>query len=248
MPGLLCIHAHPDDELYCGGLVVELSRRGIPVHLVCVTRGEGGGLGRPPIATRQTVGSVREQETRCSASALGAASIEFLGYVDPVGTDGFRAPEHDPDEFKRDVLAAVARHRPAVILTHGSNGEYGHPAHVMVHEMVLQAVVSLGSEASPLYGFRAAHPGASQDGGGLNKDDPAHLVLDVSPHFERLLAAHVCHRTQNWGWIRQSPEQTDQPATLDEFVRGILVEAYHRHWPPVEGTPDDTLQEWLCCG
>lgn len=46
--------AHPDDETrLTGGLLARLAAQGVDVHLPCLTRGEGGEVGEPPLATRE---------------------------------------------------------------------------------------------------------------------------------------------------------------------------------------------------
>ena len=82
---ILVIGAHPDDEtVMAGGTLAILAQRGLNVHLVCATRGEGGEMGEPPICTREELGRVRSAELECAGQALGAASVDYLGYVDPV--------------------------------------------------------------------------------------------------------------------------------------------------------------------
>lgn len=128
MSGVLCLLAHPDDEIFCADLLSRLSSRGISAHLACLTRGEGGRhFGDPPQATRATLGAVREQEMQCSARVLGADSLEFFDYVEPPSSEGHRAPEHDCEELVEDIRALIEKRAPDLVLTHGSGGEYGHP-------------------------------------------------------------------------------------------------------------------------
>ncbi|KPL22820.1 MAG: hypothetical protein AMJ93_06235 [Anaerolineae bacterium SM23_84] len=244
MPGLLCIYAHPDDELYCAGLLVKLCSQAIPVHLLCVTRGEGGWLGNPPLATRETIGKVREQEMRCSAEVLGATTLDFLDYIDPVGDGQPKAPRHNPSKFRAQISKAIERLSPEVVLTHGSDGEYGHPAHKLVHRVVRDAVILQGNTAPLLYSFSAFHesPGRYSE---LNMNDRAHFVLDISPYYEKVVAAFECHRSQWGGWIRHTSDETSRPVTLADYVSSEMTEAFRRHWPPAKGIPDDTMPKWL---
>jgi len=49
---LLIVLAHPDDEIFHGGILAHLSERGVRVTLVCATDGEAG---RPhPAVDRST--------------------------------------------------------------------------------------------------------------------------------------------------------------------------------------------------
>lgn len=244
MPGLLCILAHPDDEIFCAGLLLRLSSEGVPVHLVCLTRGEGGQLGYPPRATRETIGQVREQEMHCSAQILNAESLAFLDYRDPLADDGLKAPEHDPATLTQEIIQVIERHRPEVVLTHGSNGDYGHPAHRLAHTMVKAAVVA-GGETSPLmYSFNAVYPGAERPSV-LNSDDWADFVIDTSAFNEQKTAVFACHVTQWAVFVGKKDELIDYETALAAYVREAPRESYHRHWPPALDQRPDVLQTWL---
>lgn len=209
---LLFVGAHPDDELYAAGLLAALAERGIETHLLCLTRGEGGTTGG--IATRENLGQVREQELRASAKALGVKSVELVGYVDPVPDGKARAPEVAPRELAREI----EKRKAEALLTHGSNGEYGHPAHRLVHEAarLVQGVA--------LYTFNAAAPGISI-WGGVNPDDPADLVLDVTPWLDAKARAFAAHASQREVWLRAG---------------GPFPHETFRRW----GT-EDPLRSWL---
>jgi len=228
---LLCIVTHPDDEtMLTGGTLAMLAGRGVAVHILCATRGEGGEVGEPPVCAREELGHVRTAELRCAAAALGACSVEFLGYVDPdVGPDGEgRAFAADPAEFEAHIVAAIHRLRPTVLLTHGSEGEYGHPGHILVHQTVLRAIRNspfiIRNSPPTLYTFCAATPGRQDRI--FNTADPAHLVLDVTPWLDAKGAAAACHRTQHALFFRHHPEA--------RIVREVLrtIESLHRAWPP----------------
>jgi bacillithiol biosynthesis deacetylase BshB1 len=98
---VLAIGAHPDDvDLYAGGLVAGLARRGATVALVDLTAGELGTRGTPEI---------RAEEAAAAARALGVASRECLGLPD----GGLVAT--DPGQT-RALVEAMRRHRPELIL------------------------------------------------------------------------------------------------------------------------------------
>src|SRR5262245_24295130 len=80
---VLAIYAHPDDEVLCAaGTLALCRRRGRNVALVCATRGEFGPIASETLATRQTLGSVREAELRASCAELGVESIHWLDLPD----------------------------------------------------------------------------------------------------------------------------------------------------------------------
>jgi LmbE family N-acetylglucosaminyl deacetylase len=186
---VVAVFAHPDDELFASCLLCELAARGISFHLVCLTRGEGGITGR---MTREELGRIREAELRASAAALGASSVQFLDYVDPLGlAHRTFAPVVSPHDLAERLKALLEKHRPDIVLTHGSGGEYWHPAHLLVHRAVF-----LASEGK--HDILTIH--AWQDGhalpGMLNRDDLADLVVDGTPHRARRLDAFRAHASQ----------------------------------------------------
>ena len=238
MPVLLFVGAHPDDELYAAGLLAALSERGVQIHLLCLTRGEGGTMGKPPVATRDRLGAAREAELRASAAALGVGRVELLGYVDPEPSGSpraARAPDVDPDHLVRQIAEAIRESGAEAVLTHGSNGEYGHPAHRLVHQAASQAASP--SAVAVLYTFNAAAPGVSL-WGGVNPDDPADLVFDATPWLDAKIRAFESHVSQRGIWLRP-----DGPATTEEYVRGhAFHETFRRHGPP---NGPDPLRAWL---
>ena len=247
MTGVLCIVAHPDDETrLCGGVIAHLTGHGVQVRLLCLTRGEGGELGDPPLTERANLGTMREEELRCAARELGIHSVTFMNYVDPAVTadDETSAPAHNPDELTDQLAAQLRLHRPAAVLTHGSNGEYGHPAHLLLHRLTRRAVGSMGSNPPVLYSFSAhfhqhGYPRLA------NRDDPAHLIVNVESLLERVIAAAQCHRTQHALFVRRQTKHTRRKVTVAEIVRTTPLEGVRRHMPPTDGAPKDIFTQWL---
>jgi LmbE family N-acetylglucosaminyl deacetylase len=143
---LLAIFAHPDDEILgTGGTIAGLAQRGVHVALVCATKGEAGEIAIPELATPETLGSVREQEMRCSAAALGISELIFLGYRDS-GMAGTAENEHPdayinaPDaEVVERLVGIIRRLRPDILLTFEPYGGYGHPDHIAVNRHTVEA-------------------------------------------------------------------------------------------------------------
>ena len=231
----LCISAHPDDEtLNAGALMAMLAQRGVTTHVLGVTRGEKGQVGDPPVCQREELGEVREAELRCAADVLGVESVEVIGYLNPayvIGSENLTAFEADPAEFESRIVDSCDRLRPDVVITHGSQGEYGHPGHVLVHETVLRAHQALRTRsdipAPALYTFAAAVPG--QQNRCFNDTDPADIVIDVAPWLDKKTAAIACHRTQHALFFSAYPEAE----TLRDFLLlRCEAESLHRVWVP----------------
>lgn len=243
MPSLLCLVAHPDDEtILCGGTLALLAARGVDVHVAALTRGEGGETGEPPLTDREHLGEVREREMVCAVGKLGGKSLTFLGYVDPtVGEGGqLHAPEHDPAMLSGQIITSLKQTGAQVLLTHGTNGEYGHPAHKLMHDAALLAAASLGTGSPLVYSFAAtyaAHPYPRL----ANADDLADVVVDVSAYLDSKLAAALCHETQTALFVRRRSEAAGHPLTVREVL--LTEEAFHRQWPGQ--VSDDLFRNWV---
>lgn len=237
---VVCCFAHPDDEtVLAGGMIALMSRQGVHVHIVCATRGEGGELGEPPVVTSPDhLGVVRERELRCAAEALGA-SLTVLEYVDPrIGPDDVLSPFEAPFETLARQFAEIARQRQAqVVLTHGGDGEYGHPAHQLVHRAVLHGIQQVYPSAL-VYTVAATVP--SVEDRLWNPNEPAHLALDIRPWAETKVAAMECHRSQHALFKRRRNLQT-----VSEALR--TVESVRRAWTPLAPgePPQDAFADLL---
>jgi LmbE family N-acetylglucosaminyl deacetylase len=223
---ILCVVAHPDDEtVFAGGTLALLASRGVRVGVVCCTRGEGGEAGEPPLCSRVELGAVREAELRCAARALGCASVEFLPFRDPdVGPDDALYPFADSPQIVIPLIKNILEvHRPDAVITHGSSGEYGHPAHLLAHRACLQAARLSGIPC--VYTFGADFPDHPRKRS-ANRDDPADFIVGIDPAFEQKLAAMECHRTQNALFVRRLSAEAGHPVPLREAV--VRVESFHR--------------------
>lgn len=126
---VLAIGAHPDDvELGCGGTVAVMAASGKRVGILHLTRGEAG--------TRGTI-EERRREAEAAASALGAASLDFLD----CGDARFRRTEAEEDA----LIAVLRRHRPELVL--GPTPHDRHPDHRRAHELVEAACFYSGLRA-----------------------------------------------------------------------------------------------------
>jgi len=222
---ILTISAHPDDEIFGAGYLASRVAAGDELHLLCTTRGEGGEVGEPPVGPKARLGEFREVEMRNAARALGAASIAFLDFVDPWMEIGGEALAIDatPREFRDAIVPHLERLRPDVVVTHGSNGEYGHPQHAYTHRVVRAALTALLPwQPAELLSWCANAGGDDQDRL-INRDDPADVVLDVTPWFDRKLAVIAAHVSQQAMFLRNN--RTER---LGDVVR--RTEALRR-WP-----------------
>lgn len=102
----LVVAAHPDDIEYgLAAAVAVWTAAGKDVHYLLATRGEAGMAGVPPAEA----GPVREDEERRSAAVVGVSQVEFLDHRDGVLEAGV--------QLRRDLAAAIRRHRPELVVT-----------------------------------------------------------------------------------------------------------------------------------
>ena len=182
-----------------------LASRGVDVTVACGTRGEGGVTGDPPLCRTTELGDRREAELRLAASLLGANAVVFLGYVDPPVAPGNlpQAATTDVAEYAGRVLSLLRKGNPDVVITHGSNGEYGHPQHVITHQAVLAAwrlwregAKEETKEGAVLYTFAAACPPADAFSFFRNPSDVPTTTVDISAVRQRKTEAFAAHATQ----------------------------------------------------
>src|SRR4029077_880822 len=126
-PGVLVVMAHPDDEsMGAGGLVLRHTRNGIPVHLICATRGEQGWTGKPPGARKEQLADIRTAELDEAAAALALSSVEVWDYPDG-GVAG-----SNQQEITERIWQRISKLRPKAVVGWGPDGVYGHPDHIAV--------------------------------------------------------------------------------------------------------------------
>lgn len=171
-PRILCVYAHPDDETYCtGGTIAKYVAQGAEVMVVSATRGQAGQIQDVNAATRRTLGVVREQELRRACAHLGAQYVECWDYMDGALQDA------DQHQVIGDVVAAIRRFRPDIVITFDPTGAYGHPDHIAISYATTQAF--------PLSGDATWYPEQIQQG--LMPHTPAVLYHAYFPTRRLLL-------------------------------------------------------------
>ncbi len=136
----LAVVAHPDDIEY--GLAMAVARwtsEGRDVRYLLATRGEAGIDGVHP----DEAGKLREVEQRNAAAAVGVEVVEFLDHRDGMVEYGL--------PLRRDVAAAIRRHRPEVVVTINHGLTFGSGAEAMLnmadHRNVGLAVLDAARDA-----------------------------------------------------------------------------------------------------
>lgn len=177
MADVLFFGAHPDDvELACGGTAARFAAAGKDVAIVDLTRGESGSRGTP---------EARAREAEAAARALGVATRECLGLPDLGLAGGDRAQ-------LAAVVTCLRRHRPALVVApHRADP---HPDHVEASRLVTRACYVSGLARFDAPGDRH-RPGRLLYA--LYRGTVApHVVVDVTPVWERRMAAVRAHGSQ----------------------------------------------------
>lgn len=174
---VVALGAHPDDvEIFAGGTVAGMVRRGYRVAIVDLTAGEAASAGDVP---------TRAAEAARAAEVLGVAARVCLGLPDAGLIPG-------REEQALPVVRTLRHFRPRLVL--GPWGEERHPDHVAAHALVRRAVFLAGLGAfdqgtSPhrvheclWYLQRVA--------------SPFDLLVDISDDLEAKRAAMRAHASQ----------------------------------------------------
>lgn len=160
MSRLLFVHAHPDDETLATGVaILHHALRGDDVHVLTCTLGEEGEVIPPELrhlegAAGDPLADHRRGELVGAVSVLGVTH-HYLGAATEGGRPAYRdsgmvgsaAFEHPRAFAGADFLevaelmrSSIAQIAPDVVVTYDSEGGYGHPDHIRVHDAVRAAL------------------------------------------------------------------------------------------------------------
>ncbi|HET9784084.1 MAG TPA: PIG-L deacetylase family protein [Terriglobales bacterium] len=126
MRKILCVTAHPDDEVATfGGTVSHYARLGVHCRLICLTAGESAknrGAATDPAALK----ALRSEELAASCKLLQFAGHELWDMGDA------RLPQAPFYYVLSRLVAAIRRFQPDVVLSFGPEGSVtAHPDHGM---------------------------------------------------------------------------------------------------------------------
>ncbi|MEU6419569.1 PIG-L deacetylase family protein [Streptomyces spiralis] len=205
----LAVVAHPDDLEYgCSAAIAQWTDGGREVAYVLATRGEAGIDTLAP----DMCGALREREQRASAAVVGVTTVEFLGHRDGVIEYG--------TALRRDIAAAIRRHRPELVITLNHRDTWGGvawntPDHVAVGRATLDAAGDAGNRwifpelaeqgLEPWNGVRWVAVAGSAT--------PTHAVA-AGPGLDRAVRSLLEHRSYIEALTDEDPEQ---------YARGFMT-------------------------
>lgn len=119
-PSVLVVVAHPDDESFGLGAIIDLfAAGGTAAHILCYTHGEASTLNE----TRADLHRAREEELRRAAVELGAAGVTLLDHPDG------RLSSVPVRELAAYAAAEADRRGAAGLLVFDDTGITGHRDH-----------------------------------------------------------------------------------------------------------------------
>ena len=133
---VLFVGPHPDDiEFGCGATVSKLKNNGAHIHFVVVTDGAAGTKDKneDPMKLKE----IRENESRLSALALGAETIDFIGLED--------GGDYSVNDVVRLLSPYVLKYKPEIIFsTDPSLKTECHPDHIKVGQATKELTQIVG--------------------------------------------------------------------------------------------------------
>lgn len=239
-PTIMAIVPHPDDEAYAmGGTLALCAAAGARVVVVSATRGGAGRLRHGSLAPGETLSHRRSDELADSCAALGTCAPCFLDWPDG-GVDAL-----EPAAAEATLRELIAAEGPAVVLTLGRDGVYGHRDHLALTELVAGAVTGqrLLEVAFPRDLFRPVFQRLRRAPGRVVVPGPlgvtraeVDLVVDITAVAHRKRAALEAHASQLVGGRWETfllPGLTEALATEEWWVL--------RRGPPLPAGAKDPL-------
>jgi LmbE family N-acetylglucosaminyl deacetylase len=248
---LAAVFAHPDDDTWMLAGTYLLGGDDLELTVVVVSSGEAGMIADPSLATRETLGAVREAEELASLAAAGQpdATVHFLRY-----SDGGVATA-DREELVDRLTAILRDARPDVVVTFGPEGITQHEDHIATNQATTEAFYKareeLGaggpidapgeplrrlyytgvtqSELDMFYAaMRAQGMEVDPDAAFMPKAVPDHTItvrVNTSSVASGKLASLMAHATQE-----------DEVRAFTDVNKELMLEneRFIQAWPPVE--------------
>ncbi len=234
-PSILLVFAHPDDESFgLAGTTTKYTHQGVPVDLVCATRGERGS--RLGVPRRLDTGTAREAELRAAASITGIRDIYFLGYMD---ADVNKA---NAVELVGKIVEIMRRVQPEIVITFGPDGITGHNDHIAIGKAATEAYKKMsadGNSPRKLYYVtipQSVVPASEEDRIATRPDDEVTTSIDITDYLDFKIRAIAVHKSQKDA--REFIEMLQ-----DEREAGSVIKEYlYRASPPGTSKETDLFQ------
>jgi N-acetylglucosamine malate deacetylase 2 len=118
----LFIFPHPDDEIVCGGTIVQLKKKGWTIDLLTLTQGQPNER------------ATRTNEWKNAVRALGVDNFEIMDLPnnpwENVLNNTITFWYDQQDSIENIVYHSIQKYKPSIVFTYDTAlGAYGHPEH-----------------------------------------------------------------------------------------------------------------------
>ncbi|MEM9133434.1 MAG: PIG-L deacetylase family protein [Actinomycetota bacterium] len=183
----IAVVAHPDDLEYgAASAIARWTDQGKDIRYVLATRGEAGIDSMPP----EVAAPLRTEEQIRSAAAVGVSVVEFLDHPDGLVVNDLN--------LRRDLAAAIRRHRPEVIIASNYRERWSDtgPWNHVDHRELGRALPDAVRDAANRWLFtEVGEPWSSVRWIAYNASTAPTHAVDVTDHLDVGVASLECHRT-----------------------------------------------------
>lgn len=149
-PAVLAVIAHPDDESFgLGAVIDQMTRAGAALHILCFTHGEASTLN----SNQTNLHAARGRELELASAELGTATVDLLDYRDG------QLDAAPVTARAACVVSAIRQYQPAGLIVFDETGITGHPDHKAATAAALHAAEPRGL---PVLGWTLPDQVASQ--------------------------------------------------------------------------------------
>ena len=212
MQTILSVWAHPDDEAFGPvGVLAQAHAAGYRTVIITATHGELGQISPELAINPENLGSVRLEELHQACQAIGVDRSIVWDYP-----DGGLALAN-ATELRDKIVEVLNAEQPAIVLTFGPDGIYGHPDHIAISMATTQAFAQYLAlhptiEQPRLY-YQSVAPNSPRSVNAASSNEypdplPATTIIDVSEYADTKRAALEAHATQRHDW-QQFLDQAD---------------------------------------
>jgi len=222
------VAAHPDDlDFGMSGTVAKWAASGCDVYYLILTNGNKGSSN--PNAVPSELTELRREEQRAAAKLLGVKEVFFCDYE-----DGLLEVSSD---VKRDIIRAIRRLQPEVVLTMdptvlyaADRGLINHPDHRAAGQATLDAVFPLARD-------HLSYPEIAIVEGLVPHKVKTVLLfnliqrnyyVDITSYLDKKIAALAAHASQMPDMDKVSAKVTDIASSAGRLAGVTYAEAYIR--------------------
>lgn len=179
MVDILAFGAHPDDiEFWCGGVLAKMASQGKSIVMVDLTLGQKGSHGSS---------EVRRKEAEEAAALIGAERL-FLDFED--------CEVYDTYEGRLELVKAIRRFKPRLVLAPYWKGEQNHPDHIACGIMARHAC-RYARFPKILPDLPPHRPAGILHYLPIGFDGPVDFLVDISDHAGIWKQMIECHHSQH---------------------------------------------------